>query len=240
VTESVYKRILLKLSGEAMAGGFGFGIAPDTLEYVREEVQSVLQLGVQIAVVIGGGNLFRGAALSAGGLNRMVGDQMGMLATVMNGLAIQDTLARAGMSVELMSGIAIEGVVPKFNHALADRHLNDGRVVIFCGGTGNPLLTTDTAACLRGIEIDADVVIKSTNVDGVYSADPAIDRAATRYSRLTYDEVLDRGLAVMDMTAILLARDHDMPIRVMAFMAAGELRRAALGEDNGTTVSAES
>lgn len=230
-----YRRILLKLSGEAL-GVNGFGIDPSILDRTALEVGQLVGIGVQVGVVVGGGNLFRGAALHAAGLDRVTGDHMGMLATVMNALALRDAMERANIHTVVMSAIPMSGVVQHYDRRLAIRNLEQGNVVIFSAGTGNPFFTTDSAACLRGIEIDADIVLKATKVDGVYSADPMKDPTAERYDRLTYDEVLDKQLAVMDLTAICLARDHEMPVRVFAMDQTGALRNAVVGEDEGTLI----
>jgi uridylate kinase len=232
-----YKRILLKLSGEAL-GVDGVGIDPKVLDRTALEIGQLVGIGIEVGLVIGGGNLFRGAALSAAGLDRVTGDHMGMLATVMNALAMRDALERANIHTTVMSSIPMSGVVEHYDRRLAIRHLEEGNVVIFSAGTGNPFFTTDSAACLRGIEIDADIVLKATKVDGVYTADPMVDETATRYDQLTYDEVLDKQLGVMDLTAICLARDHDMPLRVFAMEQTGALRNAVVGEDEGTLVVA--
>ena len=232
-----YKRILLKLSGEAL-GVVGVGIDPKVLDRTALEIGQLVGIGIEVGLVIGGGNLFRGAALSAAGLDRVTGDHMGMLATVMNALAMRDALERANIHTTVMSSIPMSGVVEHYDRRLAIRHLEEGNVVIFSAGTGNPFFTTDSAACLRGIEIDADIVLKATKVDGVYTADPMLDQTATKYDQLTYDEVLEKQLGVMDLTAICLARDHDMPLRVFAMEQTGALRNAVVGEGEGTLVVA--
>ena len=211
-TAPQYQRILLKLSGEAL-GLDGVGIDPEVLDRTALEVGQLIGIGVQVGIVVGGGNLFRGAALHEAGLDRVTGDHMGMLATVMNALAIRDALERANISTVVMSAIPMSGVVEHYDRRLAIRHLTQGRVVIFSGGTGNPFFTTDSAACLRGIEINAEVVLKATKVDGVYSADPMTHPDAVKFDSLTYDQVLELQLGVMDLTAICLARDHKMPLR---------------------------
>jgi len=231
-----YQRILLKLSGEAL-GQNGIGIDPKVLDRMALEIGQLVGIGVQIGLVIGGGNLFRGAELSAAGLDRVTGDHMGMLATVMNALAMRDALERARIRTVVMSAIPMSGVVEHYDRRLAIRHLEKGNVVIFSAGTGNPFFTTDSAACLRGIEIDADIVLKGTKVDGIYSADPKVDPNATKFDHLTYDEVLERQLGVMDLTAILLARDHDMPLRVFNMETSGTLRNAIVDENEGTLVT---
>ena len=231
-----YKRILLKLSGEALGDG-SVGIDPKILDRTALEIGQLIGIGVQVGLVIGGGNLFRGAALHAAGLDRVTGDHMGMLATVMNALAMRDALERANIHTVVMSSIPMSGVVEHYDRRLAIRHLEESNVVIFAAGTGNPFITTDSAACLRGIEVNADIVLKATKVDGVYSADPVVDKAATRYKHLSYDEVLEKQLGVMDLTAICLARDHDMPLRVFAMEQKGALLNVVVGEDEGTLIA---
>ncbi len=230
-----YQRILLKLSGEAL-GVEGIGIDPKVLDRTALEVGQLIGIGVQVGLVIGGGNLFRGAALSEAGLDRVTGDHMGMLATVMNALAMRDALERANIHTVVMSAIPMSGVVEHYDRRLAIRNLEKGNVVIFSAGTGNPFFTTDSAACLRGIEINADIVLKATKVDGVYSDDPVISPDATKYTELTYDEVLDQQLGVMDLTAICLARDHEIPLRVFDMNETGALHNAVVGEDEGTLI----
>ncbi|KQA24026.1 uridylate kinase [Vibrio metoecus] len=204
---------------------------------MAQEVKELVELGVQVGVVIGGGNLFRGAGLAKAGMNRVVGDHMGMLATVMNGLAMRDALHRAYVNARLMSAIPLNGVCDDYSWSDAIRELRQGRVVIFAAGTGNPFFTTDSAACLRGIEIEADVVLKATKVDGVYSADPVANPDAQLYDKLTYNDVLDKELKVMDLAAFTLARDHKMPIRVFNMNKPGALRRVVMGETEGTLIS---
>lgn len=231
-----YKRILLKLSGEALMGEQGFGIDPDILTRVAREVFELVELGVQVGLVVGGGNIFRGVSLAAGGMERVTGDHMGMLATVINSLALQDALESTGLQVRVMSALPINQVCESYVRRRAVQHLDKGRVCIFAAGTGNPFFTTDSAATLRGIEINADLVLKATKVDGVYSDDPVKNPAATRYSRLSYDEVVAKNLGVMDMTAIILCRDHNMPLRVFDMNKTGALMRVIKGEDEGTLV----
>ncbi len=235
-TQPRYKRVLPKPSGEALMGEHEFGIDPKVLDRMALEIGALIGIGVQVGLVIGGGNLFRGAALNAAGMDRVTGDHMGMLATVMNGLAMRDALERSNIRTRVMSAIPMSGIVEHYDRRRAVRDLKDGDVVIFCAGTGNPFFTTDSAACLRGIEIEADAVLKATKVDGVYSADPMTDPTAVKYDRLTYDEVLDKKLGVMDLTAICLARDHGMPLRVFNMSAAGVLTRIVTGEPEGTLV----
>ena len=234
-----YNRILLKLSGEALAGEEGFGIDPRVLDTLSLEIGQLVGIGVQVGLVVGGGNLFRGAALQTAGLDRVAGDHMGMLATVMNGLALPDALERSNIRTRLMSAIPMSGIVEHYDHRNANRHLKNGEVVIFCAGTGNPFFTTDSAACLRGIEISADVVLKATKVDGVYNDDPVTNPQAEKYDHLTYDEVIDRKLGVMDLTAICLCRDHGMPLRVFNMNKQGALLGLMLGGNEGTLVVAD-
>jgi uridylate kinase len=232
------RRLLLKLSGEALAGEAGWGIDPAIVQRMCAEIAAVVAAGVQVGLVLGGGNLFRGATLQAAGLDRVTGDQMGMLATVMNGLAFRDMLSRTGIAAEVFSAIDLPGVACRFRRDDAVAWLDRGGVAIFVAGTGNPFFTTDTAACLRGIEIGADAVLKATKVDGIYDSDPMRNPAARRFDRLDFDEVLARGLAVMDLTAICLCRDHGMPIVVFDMNDAGALGRLVQGEDVGTRVAA--
>jgi len=234
-----FQRILLKLSGEALAGDNEFGIDPKILDALSLEIGQLVGIGVQVGVVLGGGNLFRGAELNKAGLDRVTGDHMGMLATVMNGLAMRDSLERSNIPTRLMSAIPMSGILEHYDRRNAVRYLNNGDVVVFAAGTGNPFFTTDSAACLRGIEIDADLVLKATKVDGVYSADPVKDPDAVFYPLLTYDEVLDKKLGVMDLTAICLVRDHDMPVRVFNMAKTGTLTQIVVGADEGTLISGE-
>ena len=231
-----YKRILLKLSGEALSGDAGFGIDPSVLDHMALEIGQLVGIGVQVGLVIGGGNLFRGAALSAAGLDRVTGDHMGMLATVMNALAMRDALERSNIATQVMSAIPMSGVVDHYDRRKAMRALGNGDVVIFSAGTGNPFFTTDSSACLRGIEIDADVMLKATKVDGVYSADPMKVKDARRYDQLSFDEVLRKELQVMDLTAIVLCRDHGLPVRVFAMEKQGALLSIVRGGDEGTLI----
>lgn len=234
--EKKYKRILLKLSGEALTGRERFGIDPKILDQMALEIGQLVGIGVQVGLVVGGGNLFRGAALQAAGLDRVTGDHMGMLATVMNALALRDALERSNIATQVMSSIPMSGVVDHYDRRKAIRALSNGDVVIFCAGTGNPMFTTDSAACLRGIEVEADVVLKATKVDGVYSADPVKDPSAVKFDRLSYDEVLDRKLEVMDLTAICLCRDHKMPVRVFEMEKVGALLNIVRGGVDGTLI----
>ena len=232
-----YKRILVKLSGEALMGESDYGIDPVFLKRLAAEIAAVRSAGIEVALVVGGGNLFRGAGLARAGMDRVTADQMGMLATVMNSLALQDALESIGLYVRVMSAIRINEVCEDYIRRRAVRHLEKGRVTIFAAGTGNPFFTTDTAASLRAIEIDAQLLLKATKVDGVYDADPAANPTARRYERLRYDQVLDDRLNVMDATAIVLCRDHDLPMRVFNLNEADALVRAARGEYVGTLVT---
>ena len=231
-----YKRILLKLSGEALMGNQDFGIDPQVLDRMALEIGQLRGIGVEVGLVIGGGNLFRGAALQEAGLDRVAGDHMGMLATLMNGLAMRDALERSNIPTCLMSAIQMSGVVEHYDRRRAMRLLSDGDVVIFAAGTGNPFFTTDTASSLRAIEINADAMFKATKVDGVYDADPVKDPSATKYDHLTYDEVLEKKLGVMDLTAICLCRDQGMPVRVFNMNEPGALLKATLGGNEGTLI----
>ena len=231
-----YKRVLLKLSGEALMGDQEFGIDPVVIKRVAEEVAELHQAGVEVGLVVGGGNIFRGISLSASGMERATADYMGMLATVMNALSLQDAIERTGLFCRVMSALPINQVCEEYIRRRAIRHLEKGRVVIFAAGTGNPFFTTDSAASLRGIEIGAEVVLKATKVDGVYTADPMKDASATRYSKLSYDEVLEKNLKVMDATAIALCRDYNMPLRIFDMNKPGTLMRIIAGEDEGTLV----
>ncbi|RFF27093.1 MULTISPECIES: UMP kinase [unclassified Wenzhouxiangella] len=232
-----YRRVLLKLSGEALLGEFDYGIDPKVSSRIAREVADVVASGTQIGVVIGGGNIFRGKGLAASGIDRITGDHMGMLATVMNALALQDALEKAGVTTRVMSAVSVRDVCEDYIRRRAVRHLEKGRAVIFAAGTGNPFFTTDTAASLRAIEVGADVMIKATKVGGIYSADPVTDTEATHYARISYDEVIERKLQVMDTNAIVLCRDQSMPIRIVNLNLAGELGRVIRGEDVGTLVS---
>jgi uridylate kinase len=233
-----YRRILLKLSGEALMGEKMYGIDPAVTSQIAHDVQDIQSLGVETAIVIGGGNIFRGVAASARGMDRATGDYMGMLATVINALALQDALERQGVLTRVMSAIEMRAVSEPFIRRRAIRHLEKGRAVIFAAGTGNPYFTTDTAAALRAMEIKADVIMKATKVDGIYSADPMKDPTAERYDRISYLQVLERRLQVMDATAISLCMDNRLPILVFNLRTPGNLRRAVLGEPIGSTVSA--
>lgn len=233
----VYKRILLKLSGEALLGSSHSGIDPEVLLRLAKEIALLISKKIQVAIVIGGGNLFRGANLSTLGINRITGDQMGMLATVMNGLALRDTLEQIHVPTRLFSSFAVTGIADAFDRRKAIDDLTENRVVIFTGGTGNPLFTTDSAASLRGIEVDAEAVLKATKVDGVYSEDPVKQPKATRYKRLSFKQVIDDDLKVMDLSAICLCRDHAMPIHVFDMNKPGALMRVVLGQEEGTIIN---
>jgi len=234
--QAAYRRVLLKISGEALLGGSDYGIDPNTLSRIAREIRDVVEMGVHVGVVIGGGNIFRGAGLAASGMDRVTADHMGMLATVMNALALQDALERIGVTARVMSAIKINAVCEDYIRRRAIRHLEKGRVVICAAGTGNPFFTTDSAASLRAVEIGADVVLKATKVDGVYSADPMTDKTATRYERLGYDEVIERKLGVMDTAAIALCREQHMPLRIFNITTPGDLVRVARGEHIGTVI----
>ena len=229
-------RLLLKLSGEALGGESGQGIDPVVLGHFCEQIKQAATAGIELGVVLGGGNLFRGAALSQAGMDRVVGDRMGMLATIMNALALGDFLTREGIANQVYAATGIPGVAPTYERDQALENLKQGQVVILSGGTGNPLFTTDTAACLRGIELKADAVLKATNVDGVYSADPKVDPQARRYSTISFDDVLTKQLGVMDLTAMVLCRDHHMPVVVFDVSADGALVAISQGADIGTRI----
>lgn len=235
-----YKRILLKMSGEALMGDGITAICPSVLNRLAQEIDEVRQLGVQIGIVIGGGNFCRGVALSEVGINRITGDHMGMVATIMNALALRDAFERTQMPVRILSAVAVGGMVDLFHRRKAIHHLEQGRIVIFAAGTGNPLFTTDSAASLRGIEINADVVLKATNVDGVYSEDPRKNPNATLYKHITYAQALEKEFAVMDLAAFCQCRDYQMPLRVFNIGKAGMLLRVIMGEDVGTLVDGNS
>jgi uridylate kinase len=232
-----YRRIVLKLSGEALAGSQGYGIDPLVLGRIGAEVRDVSALGVQIAIVIGGGNIFRGVAASAGGMERATADYMGMLATVINALALQDALEKVGLQTRVLSAIEMRAVAEPYIRRRSIRHLEKGRIVIFAAGTGNPFFTTDTAGALRAVEIGADLFMKATKVDGIYSADPKADANAQRLERVTYIEALNRGLQVMDATAISLCMDNKLPIIVFDLTRSGNIKRIVLGETVGSIVS---
>jgi uridylate kinase len=234
---AAYRRVLLKISGEALAGGQGYGIDPDTIAGIAEEIREVIGMGVQLAIVIGGGNIFRGIAASAGGMDRATGDYMGMLATVINALALQDAIEKAGVATRVLSAIEMRAVSEPYIRRRAIRHLDKGRVVVFAAGTGNPFFTTDTAGALRAVEIGAEVLLKASKVDGIYTADPVKDPTATRLARVGYIEALNRGLDVMDHTAISLCMDNKLPIVVFDLTRRGNIRRIVAGEAVGSVVT---
>src|SRR5215204_2002063 len=236
--EPAYHRVLLKLSGEALMGEQPFGIDPGVTTQIAKEIAEIQQLGVQTAVVIGGGNLFRGLAASAKGMDRATADYMGMLATVINALALQDALENQGVLTRVASAIEMRAVAEPFIRRRAIRHMEKGRVVVFAAGTGNPYFTTDTAAALRAMEMKADVILKGTKVDGIYTADPMIDKTATKFDRISYLQVIDKGLRVMDSTAITLCMDNRLPIIIFNLKTPGNLRRTVMGEPIGSIVTA--
>ena len=238
IATPAYKRILLKLSGEALMGEDSFGINRTTIVRMVEEVAEVTRMGVEVAVVIGGGNIFRGVAGGAVGMDRATADYMGMLATVMNALALADAMNKQGLTARVMSAISIDQVVEPYVRPKALQYLEEGKVVIFAGGTGNPFFTTDTAAALRGAEIGAELVLKATKVDGVYTADPFKDSTATRYTQLSFDEAMAGNLGIMDATAFALCRDQKLPVKVFSIIKPGALKRVIMGEDEGTLVYA--
>ena len=238
MSSPVYSRILLKLSGEALMGSGKFGIEPAVTQFLATELKAVVDAGVQVALVVGGGNIFRGEGLARAGLDRITGDHMGMLATVINALALQDAVERAGLEARVMSALRINQVCEDYIRRRAVRHLEKGRVVIFASGTGNPFFTTDSAAALRAVEVGADLLLKATQVDGIYTADPKKDPSATRYDTLRYDDAIDRRLGVMDQTALVLARDHRMKLCVYDMARPGALMRILQGDtDIGTYVT---
>ncbi len=236
MSSAKFRRILLKLSGEALMGDDAYGINPRMLGSIVEEIKAVADLGVEIGVVIGGGNIFRGVAGTATGMDRATADYMGMLATVMNGMALSDAMRQAGLNARVQSALNIEQVVEPYIRGKAIRYLEEGRVVIFAAGTGNPFFTTDTAAALRGSEIGAEIVLKATKVDGIYTADPKQDPTATRFTHISFDEAISRNLAVLDATAFALCRDQKLPINVFSIFKPGALKRVVMGEDEGTLV----
>ena len=236
MAEPVYKRVLLKLSGEALMGDDQFGINRASIEHMVKDVIEATKLGVEMAIIIGGGNIFRGVAPGAKGMDRATADYMGMLATVINSLALSDSLRQAGITTRVMSAIGIEQVVESYVRPKALQYLEEGKVVVFAAGTGNPFFTTDTAAALRGAEIGAELVLKATKVDGVYTADPVKNPDAKRYSSITFDEAIEKHLEVMDGTAFALCRDQKLPIKVFSILKPGALKRVLLGEDEGTLV----
>ena len=232
------QRVLLKLSGEALMGDDAFGINAEILGQTAQAVKDIVEKNIQVGLVVGGGNIFRGVDLSASGIERVTGDQMGMLATVMNGLALQDALKKINVDARVMSALHIDGVCEHYSSRQAIQHLEAGNVVIFVAGTGNPLFTTDSAASLRAIEIKADLMIKATKVDGVYDADPVKNPNATKFTTLSYDETITRQLGVMDMTAVVLCREHNMPLQVLNMGKSGALLRAVMGQNEGTLIHA--
>ena len=236
MSQPAYKRILLKLSGEALMGDDAYGINQDVVAGIVRDVLDVTRIGVEVGVVIGGGNIFRGMAGAASGMDRATADYMGMLATVMNAMALADAFRAAGVNARVQSALRIDQVVEPYIRGKAIRYLEEGRVVVFGAGTGNPFFTTDTAAALRGAEIGADIVLKATKVDGIYTADPKKDPAATRFQRISFDEAIARNLAVMDATAFALCRDQKLPINVFSIFKPGALKRVVMGEDEGTLV----
>ncbi|MBN9697669.1 MAG: UMP kinase [Zoogloea sp.] len=236
MSQPAYKRILLKLSGEALMGDDAYGINRDVVAGIVADVVEVTRIGVEVGIVIGGGNIFRGMAGAATGMDRATADYMGMLATVMNAMALADAFRAAGVNARVQSALRIDQVVEPYIRGKAIRYLEEGRVVIFGAGTGNPFFTTDTAAALRGSEIGADIVLKATKVDGIYTADPKKDPAATRFNRISFDEAITRNLAVMDATAFALCRDQRLPINVFSLFKSGALKRVVMGEDEGTLV----
>jgi len=236
MSQPAYKRILLKLSGEALMGDDAYGINQEVVAGIVRDVVEVTRLGVEIGIVIGGGNIFRGMAGAASGMDRATADYMGMLATVMNAMALADAFRAAGVQARVQSALRIDQVVEPYIRGKAIRYLEEGRVVIFGAGTGNPFFTTDTAAALRGSEIGADIVLKATKVDGIYTADPKKDATATRFQRISFDEAITRNLAVMDATAFALCRDQRLPINVFSLFKVGALKRVVMGEDEGTLV----
>jgi uridylate kinase len=237
VAEAAFQRILLKLSGEALLGVEDYGIDPKIISRIASEIQHIVAAGVQVGVVIGGGNIFRGAGLAASGIDRVTGDHMGMLATVINSLALQDALETQGIDARVMSAIAINDVCEDYIRRRAIRHLEKGRVIILAAGTGNPFFTTDSAAALRSIELGADLMLKATKVDGLYSDDPETNPDAERIDQITYDEVISRKLRIMDTNAIVLCRDYEMPIRIFNVFSEGHLRALISGEDIGTLIN---
>jgi uridylate kinase len=236
MTTPKYKRILLKLSGEALMGNDAYGINPQTIQGIVGEIKVVADLGVEIGVVIGGGNIFRGMAGTATGMDRATADYMGMLATVMNAMALSDAMRQGGLNARVQSALNIEQVIEPYIRGKAIRYLEEGKIVIFGAGTGNPFFTTDTAAALRGSEIGAEIVLKATKVDGIYTADPKKDPHATRYDKISFNEAISKSLAVMDATAFALCRDQKLPINVFSIFKAGALKRVVCGEDEGTLV----
>ena len=235
-SDPIHKRLLLKLSGEALGGDAGFGIDPSVLHFLANEITALNNCDIEVAVVLGGGNIFRGEALSKDGMDRVTGDRMGMLATVINGLALTDALNRSGLRAQVFSAAGVDGAVTRYNRDDADALMKAGGIAVLAGGTGNPFFTTDTAACLRGAELNVDAVLKATNVDGVYDSDPKTNPNAVRFDRVSYDEVLARELRVMDLTAIVLAKEHSLPVVVFDMSQAGAMLDIAMGQPVGTSV----
>ncbi|MFM2343703.1 MAG: hypothetical protein RLZZ210_311 [Pseudomonadota bacterium] len=233
---SVYKRILLKLSGESLMGNNAFGICQETIDRMIAEIIDIHNLGIELAIVIGGGNIFRGVSAGASGMDRATADYMGMLATMMNALAIQDSLKQKGIEARVQSALRLDQVLEPYIRPRAIRHLSEGKIVIFAAGTGNPFFTTDTAAALRGAEMGVDIMLKATKVDGIYSADPKKDKDAIKYDNISFDDAITKDLKVMDATAFALCRDQKLPIRVFSIEKAGALKRVIMGEDEGTLV----
>ncbi|HSH86319.1 MAG TPA: UMP kinase [Methylophilus sp.] len=238
MAQPVFKRVLLKLSGEALMGDDAYGINRETVNAIVLQVKEIVDMGVQVGIVIGGGNIFRGIAPAAEGMDRATADYMGMLATVMNAMALQDAMKHAGVAARVQSALNIEAVAEPYIRGKAIRYLEEGKVVIFGAGTGNPFFTTDTAAALRGVEIDAEIVLKATKVDGIYTADPKKDPTAIRYETVSFDEAINKNLKVMDATAFTLCRDQKMPIVVFSIFKQGALKSIILGENEGTRVKA--
>ncbi|KQT37812.1 MULTISPECIES: UMP kinase [unclassified Methylophilus] len=238
MAQPVFKRVLLKLSGEALMGDDAYGINRETVNAIVLQVKEIVDMGVQVGIVVGGGNIFRGIAPAAEGMDRATADYMGMLATVMNAMALQDAMKHAGVAARVQSALNIEAVAEPYIRGKAIRYLEEGKVVIFGAGTGNPFFTTDTAAALRGVEIDAEIVLKATKVDGIYTADPKKDPTATRYDTVSFDEAINKNLKVMDATAFTLCRDQKMPIAVFSIFKQGALKNIILGENEGTRVKA--
>jgi len=235
---TTYKRILLKLSGEALMGDDSYGINRDIIQRIVAEISEVKKLDVEIAIVVGGGNIFRGMKSANDGVDRVTADYMGMLATVMNALALQDTMKQGGLIPRIQSALHIEQVVEPYIRAKAMRYMKEGKVIIFAAGTGNPFFTTDTAAVLRGMEMNVDIVLKATKVDGIYTSDPKVDSSATRFNKLSFNEAINKNLQVMDATALTLCRDQKLPLNVFSLFKVGALKRVVMGEDEGTLVTA--
>jgi uridylate kinase len=235
---TTYKRILLKLSGEALMGDDSYGINRDIMQRIVAEISEVKKLDVEIAIVVGGGNIFRGMKSANDGVDRVTADYMGMLATVMNALALQDAMKQGGLMPRIQSALHIEQVVEPYIRGKAMRYLKEGKVIIFAAGTGNPFFTTDTAAALRGMELNVDIMLKATKVDGIYTSDPKVDPSATRFNKLSFNEAISRNLQIMDATALTLCRDQKLPVNVFSLFKAGALKRVVMGEDEGTLVTA--